>query len=129
MRFSVIATAAAAVLAIPMALYASAPRMSGEEFLQAVRCTAVQDIARPDAELGLVKMQLNAEARRQPAEMAALARAEVRAIAHVAAEVDLHAYDGACAARVVQARGAAVAHAWRRGGSTIPELIGASSAL
>lgn len=81
MRFALIATSVAAAVAVPFAVGASGPQMSGDQFLSAVRCTAYQDIDRSDAELAEVKYQLNTEARRQPAETAAIARAEVRDIA------------------------------------------------
>ncbi|HYD86094.1 MAG TPA: hypothetical protein VEA80_01335 [Vitreimonas sp.] len=84
MRFAVFATGAAAIVAVPMALSATGPQMSGDQFLSAVRCTAYEAAAQPGAELGAVKMQLNAEARRQPAETAAQAQAEARAIARQA---------------------------------------------
>lgn len=88
MRFAAIATLAAAAIAVPAAVGAAGPQMAGEQFLEAVRCTALEDITRPEAELGLVKMQLNAEARRQPTKTAAQARAEVSAIARIAVAAD-----------------------------------------
>lgn len=84
MRFALIATGAAALVAIPMALNAAAPQMSGAQFLTAVRCTAYEAVTQPDAQLGAAKMQLNSEARRQPAETAAQARAEASQIARQA---------------------------------------------
>lgn len=78
MRFAAIATTAAAVVAVPFALAAGGPQMSDQEFLSAVRCTAYEDVARPHAQLSETKWQLNAEARRQSAETAALARIEAR---------------------------------------------------
>jgi hypothetical protein len=81
MRFALIATSVAAAVAVPFAVGASGPQMSGDQFLSAVRCVASQDLARPDAELAAAKYQLNTEARLQPAETAAQARAEVRDIA------------------------------------------------
>lgn len=84
MRFALIATAAAAVVAVPLALGAAGPQMSDDQFLSAVRCVAYEDVVRPDADLGAAKMELNAEARRQPAETAARARAEVSSIARQA---------------------------------------------
>lgn len=84
MRFALVATGAAAVLAVPLAMSAGGPQMSGDEFLTAVRCAAYEDVSSPNANLGPVKMQLNAEARRQPAETAAQAHAEVSSIARQA---------------------------------------------
>jgi hypothetical protein len=88
MRLALIATGAAALVAVPLALGAAGPQMTGEQFLTAVRCVAYEDIARPDAELAAVKMQLNAEARHQPAETAAQAQAEVGAIARQAVNTE-----------------------------------------
>ncbi|MGE0743496.1 MAG: hypothetical protein AB7O98_19350 [Hyphomonadaceae bacterium] len=80
MRFATIAASAAALVAVPFAFSASAPEMSGEEFLQAVRCTAYEDAAGLDTPaLAEARYQLNSEARRQPAETAARAEAEVGA--------------------------------------------------
>jgi hypothetical protein len=84
MRFALIATSVAAAVAVPFAVGVSGPQMSGDQFLSAVRCVAYQDVARSDAELAEVKYQLNTEARLQPAETAAIARAEVRDIAREA---------------------------------------------
>jgi len=84
MRFALIATSVAAAVAVPFAVGASGPQMSGDQCLSAVRCVAYQDVARSDGELAEVKYQLNTEARLQPAEMAAQARAEVRDIAREA---------------------------------------------
>jgi len=84
MRFALIATCAAALAAIPLAVGAAGPQMSGDQFLTAVRCAAYEDAIRSDVQLGEVKMQLNAEARRQPAETAAQAHAEVDTIARQA---------------------------------------------
>jgi hypothetical protein len=88
MRFALIATSAAALAAIPLALSISGPQMTGEQFLSAVRCVAYHDVTHTDAALGEVKMQLNGEARRQPAETAAQAQAEVDAIARQAVNTD-----------------------------------------
>jgi hypothetical protein len=84
MRFAVIATAAAAAVAVPLAVSAAGPQMSSEQFLSAVRCTAYEDLTGARAGLTEAKSQLNAEARRQPAETAALAQAEVSNIAREA---------------------------------------------
>ena len=88
MRFALIATSAIALAAIPLALNVSGPQMSGEQFLAAVRCVAYHDVTRNDANLGRAKFQLNGEARRQPAEMAAEAQAEVDAITRQAVNTD-----------------------------------------
>ena len=88
MRFALIATSAVALAAIPLVLNASGPQMSGEQFLAAVRCVAYHDVTRNDANLGRAKFQLNGEARRQPAQTAAEARAEVDAIARQAVNTD-----------------------------------------
>jgi len=84
MRFALLATGAAAIVAVPMALSATGPQMSGDQFLSAVRCTAYEAAADPSAELGAVKLQLNSEAHRQPAEIAAQARTEAARIARQA---------------------------------------------
>jgi hypothetical protein len=88
MRFALIATSVAAAVAVPFAMGASGPQMSGDQFLSAVRCTAYADITRPDAELSAAKWDLNAEARRQPAATTALARAEVSSIARKAVNIE-----------------------------------------
>jgi hypothetical protein len=88
MRFALIATSVAAAVAVPLAVAASGPQMSGAEFLTAVRCTAYEDITRPDAEVSEAKWELNAEARRQPAETAAIARAAVDSIARKAVNIE-----------------------------------------
>lgn len=81
MRFAVIATAAAAAVAVPLAVSVSGPQMSSDEFLSAVRCTAYADRTSDGGELTAAKWRLNAEARRQPADTAALARAEASKVA------------------------------------------------
>jgi hypothetical protein len=88
MHFALVATGAAALVAVPLALGVTGPQMSGDQFLSAVRCVAYADVTRPDAELGVVKMELNAEARRQPAATAAQAEAEVGAIARQAVNTE-----------------------------------------
>jgi hypothetical protein len=88
MRFALIAVSAAAAFTVPWALGVSGPQMASDQFLQAVRCTAIAEMTQPDAQLGAVKMQLNAEARHQPAAIAASARADVREIARAAAHGD-----------------------------------------
>ena len=84
MRFALIATTAAAVAAVPLAAQVSGPQMSSEQFLAAVRCAAYQDVTLSSDDLGGLKMQLNAEARRQPSQTAAIANAEIGAIARQA---------------------------------------------
>jgi hypothetical protein len=88
MRFAVLATAAAAIAAAPLLGVASGPRMDSQEFLSAVRCVAYQNAAGAGRELGAARYLLNAEARRQPAETAAQARAEAAAIAQQAAGIE-----------------------------------------
>lgn len=85
MRFALIATAAAAVVAVPVAVAASGPQMTRDQFLTAVRCAAYEDAA--GADLVDAKWQLNAEARRQSAEVAALAKAEATSIARQAVNI------------------------------------------
>lgn len=82
MRFALIATAAAAVVAVPFATKAVGPAMTGDQFLSEVRCaafTGVVDEIVPEA-----RLRLNAEARRQPLEMTERALAEVETIARQA---------------------------------------------
>lgn len=79
MRFALIATTAAAVVAVPFAIAAAGPQMSSNEFLAAVRCAAYEDVSGALAQDA--KYQLNAEGRRQTAETVAAASAEVDAIA------------------------------------------------
>jgi hypothetical protein len=79
MRFALIATVAAAAVAVPLAVAAGAPQMSGDQFLNEVRCTAYENAS--GAYVAEAKYQLNAEARRQPAETAAQAQAEASDIA------------------------------------------------
>lgn len=88
MRFALFATSAAALAAVPLALSVTGPQMTGEQFLTAVRCVAYHDVTRDDAQLARVKMQLNTEARHQPAETAAQAEAEVDAIARQAVNTE-----------------------------------------
>ncbi len=85
MRFALIAATLTAAAATPLVLAAAGPQMSGEQFLSAVRCTAYEDVIRPQTDLGELKMRLNSEARRQPAETAGRAQAEVDAIVRQAA--------------------------------------------
>jgi hypothetical protein len=84
MRFALIATTAAAALAVPLAVAATAPQMSDQDFIAAVRCTAYEDAQRPDAALAEAKWRLNSEARRQSIETAVTAQAEASAAARQA---------------------------------------------
>lgn len=84
MRFALIATSAAAIAAVPLAMAATAPQMSSDQFLSAVRCTAYTDVMTEAPGLALAKYELNAEARRQTAETAAQAQADASAIARQA---------------------------------------------
>jgi hypothetical protein len=79
MRFALIATTAAAVVAVPFAVAAAGPQMSSNEFLAAVRCAAYEDVS--GASVQDAKYQLNTESRRQSAETVAVAAAAVDAIA------------------------------------------------
>jgi acyl-CoA synthetase (AMP-forming)/AMP-acid ligase II len=88
MRIALVATAAAAAVAVPLAASVSGPQMTSDEFLSAVRCTAYQNLVDTSADVGEAKRRLNAEARHQPAETAALAQAEVTNIARQAARAD-----------------------------------------
>jgi hypothetical protein len=82
MRFALIATTAAAVVAVPFAVAASGPQMTSDEFLNAVRCVAYENVS--GAQVAQAKYVLNAEAQRQSAETLAAAEAEVSAIARQA---------------------------------------------
>lgn len=82
MRFALIATTAAAVVAVPFAVAATGPQMSSNEFVTAVRCAAYADVS--GAEIGGAKYELNAEAQRQSAETVGAAQTEVSAIARQA---------------------------------------------
>jgi hypothetical protein len=117
MRFALIATTAAALVAIPLAAAVAGPQMTGDQFLTAVRCAAYQDITRPDAEVAAVKMQLNAEARRQPAETAAQAEIEVETIARQAVNTE----SAADAAMIRQERAEACAGGVHAGGATVSD--------
>jgi hypothetical protein len=79
MRLALIATAAAAAVAVPLAFAAGGPQMSSDQFLSEVRCTAFENAS--GAYVAEAKYQLNAEARRQPAQTAAQAQAEATDIA------------------------------------------------
>lgn len=84
MRIAFITTAVAAVIGAPLLVTATGPQMTANELISAVRCTAYEDIASPDAALSEIKWRLNSEVRRHDAETAALARAEARAGARLA---------------------------------------------
>lgn len=76
MRFALIATSVAAVAAAPFAASAVGPRMDSAEFLSAVRCTALSNVAGA-TDVSAERRRLNAEARRQPVDNVAQARAVV----------------------------------------------------
>jgi len=81
MRFAVIATTVASLVGVPLGVNAASPQMNSAEFLSAVQCVAYESAASPDAsDLGVVRWRLNAEAGKQPAEVAAVARARAQAI-------------------------------------------------
>lgn len=81
MRFAAIATTVASLVGVPLAVSAASPQMNSAEFLSAVQCVAYENAAAPDvANLGAARWRLNAEAAKQPAEIAALARAKASAI-------------------------------------------------
>lgn len=82
MRFALIATTAAAAVAIPLAVAAAGPQMSRNEFVSAVRCAAYEDVS--GAQNDQTKYELNAEGLHQSVETRAAAAAEVRAIARQA---------------------------------------------
>lgn len=88
MRFAIVVTAVAAVIALPLAAGVSGPQMSSNEFISAVRCTAYAVVAGPEARLSEAKYQLNAEARRQSPETTAQAQAEVQSIVRTAATAE-----------------------------------------
>jgi hypothetical protein len=87
MRFALIATAAAAAIAVPLAVEAAGPRMSGDQFISAVRCAAYETALTPQADLAATRAILNIEARRQPAAAAQHAHNEVKSISAEAAAV------------------------------------------
>lgn len=87
MRFAAFATAAAAAVAIPLAVQAAGPQMSGDAFVEAVRCTAYERVLDPQKDVGAERMRLNAEAARQESAVAQRAHNEVNAIGHRAATV------------------------------------------
>jgi hypothetical protein len=90
MRFALMATSAAAVVAVPFALHAAQPAMSSDQFLSEVRCAAFESVLGdidPEA-----RLRLNSEARRQGAETTGRAVAEVETIARQA--VNTRSADG-----------------------------------
>ncbi len=106
MRIAEIATGLAAVVAVPMAMQATAPSMDETQFVAAVRCAAYADAASPGADLAGVKYELNAEARRQPTDAVAAAAAEARAARQAViskTEADAAMVDSAanCGARLI----------------------------
>jgi hypothetical protein len=81
MRFAIIATTVASMVGVPLAVSAASPQMNSAEFLSAVQCVAYENAASPNAaDLGAVRWRENAEASKQPAEVAALARQKALAI-------------------------------------------------
>jgi hypothetical protein len=119
MRFAVIATAAAAAVSLPLAVSATGPQMSGSQFLSAVRCTAYSDLESSDAQLAEARYQLNAEARVQPADVAAQARFEVSDIARKAVNIQTAAE----AAMIHQERAAACSGAQLATGADSPSAV------
>lgn len=119
MRFALIATAATAAIAAPFAMSASGPQMSGDQFLSAVRCTAYADIDASDAQLAEAKWFLNTEARLQPSETAAQARAEVSDIARKAVNIQT----AADAAIIHRERAAACSGAQLASGADSPSAV------
>jgi hypothetical protein len=84
MRIALIATGAAALVAIPMVIGMTGPQMSPDQFVSAVRCTAFEVATQPKAETSAARMLLNSEALRQPAATVQQARAEASQIARQA---------------------------------------------
>ncbi|GAM99963.1 hypothetical protein U91I_03621 [alpha proteobacterium U9-1i] len=80
MRFALIATSVIAAAASPFVADAVGPKMSGDQFIAAARCTALVQETRPELDLSAERLRLNLEARRQPVETTAAARAEVLAV-------------------------------------------------
>ncbi len=91
MHFAQITTIVAAVLMAPLAVAAVGPSMGSGEFVSAARCVAYASLPQVEgasASLRVAQFRLDAEATRQPAEVAATARTEVREIYAQAAAVD-----------------------------------------
>lgn len=107
MRFALIATSAAAAVAIPFAMAATAPQMSSDQFLSAVRCTAYEGVS-GSADFAKSRYMLNAEAQRQAPETTAAAHAEASRIARqavktqTAADAAMIAQDQAAACQSAQ---------------------------
>jgi hypothetical protein len=81
MRFAVIATTVASLVGVPLVVNAASPQMNSAEFLSAVQCVAYENATSPNAaDLGAVRWRLNAEAAKQPAEIAALAREKAQVV-------------------------------------------------
>ncbi len=87
MRFALIATAAAAAIAVPMAVDAAGPKMSGDQFVSAVRCTAYEAAVSPQENLSVQRMRLNVEAQRQPQEAVERAHKAVNTVSAAARAV------------------------------------------
>lgn len=79
MRFALAATSLAAIAAIPLAVAAAGPSMTGDQFVSAVRCVAYQQAH--GAEVGAAKVDLFWESHRQSPETVAEAISAVRDIA------------------------------------------------
>jgi hypothetical protein len=95
MRFALVATSVAAVVAVPFAVSASGAQMTSAEFLSAVQCAAYEDSVGSD--VGGLKFQLNAEAQRQAPETVAEARAIARQAVNTEAAANAVGVDLACA--------------------------------
>ena len=108
MRFALVATSIAAVIAVPFAVSASGAQMTSAEFLSAVQCAAYEDSAGADVD-GL-KFQLNAEAQRQAPDTVAEARAIARQAVNTDAASNAVGVDLACTP------GALIAETVRRAG-------------
>lgn len=104
MRFAAITTALSAAIAVPLAIAVTAPSMSENEFISAVRCAAYEEATGQD--IGAERVRLNAEARRQNQAIAAQAAAEVDAIAREAAAGEEIRTERAAACGAVLADGA-----------------------
>jgi len=112
MRFALIATAAAAAIAVPLAVQASGPTMSGDDFVQAVRCVAY-DSAIEASSPASAQARLNVEAQRQTADAVMRAhnevnsvRAEARAVANPADAAMMRAERAAACSPAHVAQGA-----------------------
>ncbi|MFT3727196.1 MAG: hypothetical protein QM759_05170 [Terricaulis sp.] len=95
MRFALIATSAAAVIAIPLAAGAVSPTMTSRDFVSAVRCIAYENAVSPNADLGAAKFRLNTEATHQP--QAAVAEAH-----QAASEIARSAFESENGAKLAQ---------------------------